>query len=181
MYHSGYEKYESSTGRRFFPPTSVAGSFSRSEICGSGPSGGFTKAHLSQNMATNKINAPKQIRKNGSNLRFRKRFNFSRIVRSSHCEIASHFRRNQESGDENQDVRKIDENVGLQRNLAHMRNKINDDVNQVPRSENVKIDSRPTRRSQRPITPSAPAAKCPMSTIRVMWNRPNISPFASMI
>src|SRR5258708_5110725 len=102
MYHSGYEKYESSTGRRFFPPTSVAGAFSRSEICGSGPTGGFTKAHLSQNTATNKINAPRQIRKNGSNLRFRKCLNFSRIARSSHREIAAPFCREHENGRVNQ-------------------------------------------------------------------------------
>src|SRR5712692_8512714 len=149
MYHSGYEKYESSTGRRFFSPMSAAGFFPSNEVCGSGPTGGFTKAHFSQNTATNNTNAPKTIRKNGRTLRFRKRFSFSRIARSRLRDVTAHFSGDQKRCDENQDVRKIDENVGLQRNLIEVRNKINDDINQIPRSENVKIDSRAARRSQR--------------------------------
>src|ERR1700745_2612050 len=80
MYHSGYEKYESSTGLLFFSAIS-AGSFALDEDWGNGPIGGFTKAHFSQNTATNKTNAPKQTRKNGRALCFRKRFSSSRIGR----------------------------------------------------------------------------------------------------
>src|SRR5882757_243442 len=79
MYHSGYEKYESSSGLLFFSPISAAGFFALNELGGSGPASGFTKAHFSQNTATNRTNAPRQIRMNGRTLRFRKRFSFSRI------------------------------------------------------------------------------------------------------
>src|SRR6266481_6775092 len=148
MYHSGYEKYESSAGLLFFSPISGAAIPCCLAIVGSGPTVGLSKAHFSQNTATNNTNAPKQIRKNGRTLCFRKRFSFSRIARSRRRGAAAHFGGNQKSGDENQDVRKIDENVGFQRNLVQMRNKINDDVDQVPSSENVKINSRAARRSK---------------------------------
>src|SRR5712692_1848867 len=149
MYHSGYEKYESPNGRRFVCPMSAAGFFSLNEVCGSGPTGCFTKAHFNQKIATNKTNAPKTIRKNGRTLRFRKRFHFSRIARSRLHVFAAHFGSDPEGGNENQDVRKIDENICLQRNVAKVRDKIDDDVNQIPGSENVEINSRAACRGQR--------------------------------
>src|SRR5437660_11570640 len=149
MYHSGYEKYESSSGRRFFSPMSGPAIPRSLAIAGSGPAAGFTKAHFSQKIATNKTNAPRQIRINGRTLRFRKHFSFSRIAKSRRRGVAAHFSGDQERGDENQDVRKIDENVGLQGNLVQMRDKINDDVDQIPRSENVEINPRAARRGER--------------------------------
>src|SRR5580693_422599 len=87
-------------------------------IVGSGPTVGFTKAHFSVNAATNRTKAPKQIRKNGRTLRFRKRFSFSRIARSCLGAVAAHFSGNQERGNKDKDVREIDENIRLQRNLV---------------------------------------------------------------
>src|SRR5271169_3310312 len=115
MYHSGYEKYESSTGRRFFSPMSgTTVPCSRTIAVGSGPTVGFTKAHFSQNTVMNKTMAPKQIRKNGRTLRFRKRFSFCSIRRSRCRGGAAHFCGDQERGNENQDVRTIHKNIGLQ-------------------------------------------------------------------
>src|ERR1700675_925920 len=148
MYHSGYEKYESSTGRRFFSPMSGTALPCCLAIVGSGPTVGFTKAHFSQNTVTNKTNAPKQIRRNGRTLRFRKRFSPCSIRRSRLRGVAAHFSGDPEGGDENQDVRKIDENVGFQRNVSEVREKIDDNVDQIPDAENVKVYSRPARRGQ---------------------------------
>src|SRR5712691_13243949 len=126
MYHSGYEKYESSTGRRFFSPMSGTAIPCCLAIAGSGPTVGFTKAHFSQHTVTNKTIAPKQIRKNGRTLRFRKRFRPCSIRRSRLRGVATHFSGDPEGGDEDQDMRKIHENICLQRNVAKVREKIDD-------------------------------------------------------
>src|SRR5580693_9934798 len=87
-------------------------------IVGRGPTVGLTKAHFSVNAATNKTKAPKQIKKNGRTLRFRKRFSFSRIARSRLGGVAAHFSGDQERSNKNKDMRQIDKNVGFQRNLV---------------------------------------------------------------
>src|SRR6266478_9011070 len=82
-----------------------------------GPTAGFTKAHFSQKTATNKTIAPNTIRKNGRTLLLKKRFGPSRIAGSSLRRIAAHLGGDPEGRDENEDVRQVDENIGLQRDL----------------------------------------------------------------
>ena len=53
------------------------------------------------------------------------------------------------AGAEDEDVRKIDENVGSEGNLLQMGNEIHGDVDEVPGSEHVEIDARTPRGSQR--------------------------------
>src|SRR5260370_41213779 len=98
-------------------------------IVRSGQPAGFTKAHISQNVATNNVNAPKQIRKNGRTLRFRKRVSFSRIARSRLRNATVHFGGDPEGSDEDQDVRKIYENIRFQRNATKVLEKIKEHIN----------------------------------------------------
>src|SRR5260370_6342079 len=162
MYPSGYEKYESSNGRRFFSPMSgTTVPCSLTIVVGSGATLGFTNAHFSQNTVMNKMMAPKQIRKNGRTLRFRKRFSACSIRRSRLHGVTAHFSGDPESGDKNQGVRTIHKNIGFQRNVTEVGEEIDSDVDQIPGSENVKVNSRSFRSGERPNDAKLTSAEMP--------------------
>src|SRR6267378_6410802 len=125
-----------------------AAAFPFCTTAGSGPTVGFTNAHLSQKAATNKTIAPNAIRKNGRTLLLKKRFSPSRIAGSGLRRIAAHLGGDPEGRDENEDVRQVDENIGLQRDLIQMRVEIDGHIDQIPSPQDVKIDSRATRRGE---------------------------------
>src|SRR6267378_410766 len=126
-----------------------AAAFPFCTTAGSGPTVGFTNAHLSQKAATNKTIAPNAIRKNGRTLLLKKRFSPSRIAGSSLRRITAHFGGDPEGRDENEDVRQVDENIGLQRDLIQVGVEIDGHIDQIPGSQNVKVNSRASRRSER--------------------------------
>src|SRR5882724_10445466 len=115
----------------------------------SGPTAGFTKAHFSQKTATNKTNAPNTIRKNRRTLRLKMRISPSRIAGSGLRRVAAHFGGDPEGCDENEDVRQVDKNIGLQRDLIQVGVEIDGHVDQIPGPQNVEIHARAARRSER--------------------------------
>src|SRR5882724_5082949 len=115
----------------------------------SGPTAGFTKAHFSQKTATNKTNAPNTIRKNRRTLRLKMRISPSRIAGSGLRRVAAHLGGDPEGRDENEDVRQVDKNIGLQRDLMQVGVEIDGHIDQIPGSQNVEIHARAARRSER--------------------------------
>src|SRR2546426_8782847 len=105
------------------------------------PTAGFSKAHFSQKTATNKTIAPNTIRKNGRTILLKKRFNPSRIVGSGLRRVAAHLGGDQEGRDENEDVRQVDENIGLQRDLMQVGVEIDGHIDQIPDRKSTRLNS----------------------------------------
>src|SRR5258708_37200376 len=95
---------------------------------GSAPAAGLTKAHFNTKTATKKANAVRKTRKNGRNLRFRKRFTSSRIARSCLRSIPAHFGCDPKRRDENENLRQVDKKNRLQRDLTQGGDEIKDYV-----------------------------------------------------